>query len=124
MDQLTLLPFTFLLMLLFQIWHIFEEIGQKAYVVGGTLKFYLRAASAIVGVHFGMYTLILLELRIGYWAGLLGAFFAIGNGFIHLVGYIKTKTYYESLGAGVFTGIPLGIVGGIVLWQLIRVLDF
>ena len=42
----------------------------------------------------------------------------IWNGIIHLVGYLKTRSYTASLGSGVFSGIPLGIVKGLVLVQL------
>ena len=54
---------------------------------------------------------------------LFAAATAIGNGIVHLVGYIKTKSYYETVGAGVFTGIPLGISGGVVLWQLLQLIS-
>ena len=114
--------FTFLLMILIQIFHIFEEIGCRVYVIMGALKKYLFAASGIVTLNFAFYALILLDLRIGYILGIFGAVTAIANGIVHLVGYLKTKPYYETVGAGVFTGIPLGIIGGIVLWQLIQIL--
>ena len=118
----TTITFTFLLMILIQIFHIFEEIGCRIYVIMGSLKKYLFAASGIVTLNFVFYALILLDLRIGYILGIFGAVTAIANGIVHLVGYFKTKSYYETVGAGVFTGIPLGITGGIVLWQLLQIL--
>ena len=43
----------------------------------------------------------------------------IRNGIIHLVGYLKTRPYTASLGSRVFRGIPLRIVGGLVLVQVV-----
>ena len=110
-------------MILFQVFHIFEEIGCGAYKIVGSLKKYLFAASGLVTVNFIFLSLIILNIRSGFLLGILGAGIATLNGFIHIVGYIKTKTVYESLGSGFFTGIPLGISGVYVLIQLIQALS-
>lgn len=49
MDTLT---FSYLLMMLFQIWHILEEIGSGAYKIAHSLSKYLFAASVLVTVNF------------------------------------------------------------------------
>ncbi|MFV9675537.1 MAG: hypothetical protein ACNYZI_09175, partial [Anaerolineales bacterium] len=59
----------------------------------------------------------------GYYLAFFGAILALGNGIIHLIGYIKTKSFRGTVGAGVFSGIPLGIIGGIVLINLISILQ-
>ncbi len=52
------LTFTYLLMMLLQIWHIFEEIGLGAYKVAHSLNKYLVAASVLVTINFAAFTLI------------------------------------------------------------------
>ena len=114
------LIFTYLLMMLLQVFHIFEEIGCGAYKVAGNLKTYLIVASVLVTINFTTFMLILQDIRIGYYLGLFtSGIFAIGNGLIHLVGWLKTKSFYDNLGAGVFTGIGLGITGILVLIQIL-----
>ena len=105
-------------MVFLQTVHIFEEISMKAYELVGSLQKYLRVAVGLVFLSYLPLALILLEVRAGYLIAILPALIALGNGVIHLVGYIKTRSYRGTLGAGVFSGIPLGIVGGMVLVQL------
>jgi len=45
---------------------------------------------------------------------LTSAVWALVYGLIHVFGVIKTKTFRDSLGAGVFTGIPLANSGSFV----------
>lgn len=114
---------SYLLMMLLQIWHIFEEIGCGAYKVAHTLTRYLFAASVLVTINFTAFTLILNGNKAGYYLGLFtSGVLAIGNGIVHMVGFIKTKTVRDSLGAGFFTGIPLAIVGVFVFYQLLQIL--
>ena len=116
--------FTYLLMMLLQIWHIFEEIATGAYKVAGHgMNKYLMVASILVTINFTTLALLLLEIRAGFYLGLFtSGVLAAGNGIIHLIGAIKTKTIRDSIGAGVFSGIPLGIIGVIVFVQLITLL--
>jgi len=111
--------FPYLLMLLLQTLHIFEEIGIEAYKQVGTQK-YLIAASILVSTNFVLFSLILSNLTVGYILGIVGALTAILGGFVHTIGYVKTKSFRGTVGAGVFTGIPLGIAGCIILYQLIQ----
>ena len=85
------LSFTYLLMILMQVFQIFEEIGMGAYKVAHSLSKYLFAASVLVTINFVAFALITYEIRFGLF-----------------------------LGAGVFTGIPLAIMGVIVFIQLIQ----
>ena len=111
----------YLIMLFLQTVHIFEEIGFKAYEVVGSLNKYLIVASFLVFASYLPLRLILLDIKAGYFLAFFGAILALGNGFVHILGYIKTKSYRGTVGAGVFSGIPLGIIGGIVLINLISI---
>ena len=111
----------YLTMLFLQTVHIFEEIGFKAYEVVGSLNKYLIVASFLVFASYLPLILILLDIKAGYFLAFFGAILALGNGIIHLIGYIKTKSFRGTVGAGVFSGIPLGIIGGIVLIQLLSI---
>ncbi len=111
---------SYLLMMLLQVWHILEEIGLGGYKVAHSLKKYLFAASVLVTINYVGFALILNGNKAGYFIGLFtSAVLAVGNGIVHAVGYIKTRTVRDSLGAGFFTGIPLAIVGGFVFYQII-----
>ena len=106
--------------MLFQIFHIFEEVGLGAYKIAGGLRKYLIVASVLVTLNFTAFTLIHLDF---IWGAYLGAFtslvLAVGNGVIHSIGWIKTRTVKDSIGAGVFTGIPLAILGILVFIQIL-----
>jgi hypothetical protein len=111
----------YLMMLFLQTIHIFEEIGFKAYEIAVSLNKYLWVASFLVFASYLPLVLILLEFKAGYYLAFFAAILALGNGIIHLIGYIKTNSYRGTLGAGVFSGVPLGIIGGIVLVNLISI---
>ena len=109
-------------LLLLQMLHILEEIALEAYKVAGSLKKYLLAASVIVTLNYVPLFMMVFDLRLGYVLACAGALLGIGNGIIHLVAYLRTRRVRGTVGAGVFTGIPLGLVGGTVLYSLIRFL--
>lgn len=108
----------YLIMIFLQTIHIFEEIAFKAYKVVGSLKKYLLVASILVFLSYLPLFLITQGIAAGYFIGFFSSFLALGNGIIHIVGYIKTKSFRGTVGAGVFSGIPLGIVGLLVFIQL------
>ena len=114
--------FWYLLMTLIQVYHIFEEIALGSYKFVGSLNKYLIATSGLISPNFILLSLILLNLKIGYILGIIGTFMAMANRVVHLGGYLKTKSYRDTAGAGVFTGILLAIVGFIVFYQLIRII--
>lgn len=119
MDQSTLV-LSCLLLILLQVFHIFEEIAGRAYELAGSLRTYLLAASVLVTLNVLFLALIVLDLWAGYILGIVGATIAIGNGLVHLIGYARTGSYRQGIGAGLFTGIPLALVGAAVLVQLVR----
>ena len=121
MDQ-TILILSCLLLILLQVFHIFEEIAGRAYELAGSLRKYLLVASLLVTLNVLFLALIVLDLRAGYILGLIGSTIAIGNGLAHLIGYAKTRSYRQGIGAGLFTGLPLALVGAAVLVQLVRAL--
>lgn len=114
------IAYLFLLLILLQIYHIFEEIALEAYKLAGSLTKYLLVASVLVTINFLALYLLLRDLPAGYPFAILGALIGIGNGLVHVVGYLRTRSFRGTLGAGLFTGIPLALVGGIVLYALIR----
>jgi hypothetical protein len=117
--QITVL---YLLLLVFQFLHILEEIGLEAYQKAGSLDRYLKVASVLVIANAVPLFLMLLGRPAGYTLGLLGALMGIGNGIVHVVGYLKTRSIHGTVGAGLFTSLPLSIVGAVVLYQLATIL--
>jgi hypothetical protein len=112
----------YLLLLLFQTLHILEEIGLEAYREAGSLKRYLMVAGGLVTVNYVPLFLMLQDIPAGYVLGLLGALMGIGNGVVHVIGYLKTRSMRGTVGAGVLTSIPLGVTGLGLLYQLATVL--
>ena len=115
------IAYLFLLLILLQIYHIFEEIALEAYKLAGSLSKYLLVASVLVTINVVALYLLLRNLPGGYLLAALGALIGIGNGLVHMVGYVRTRSFRGTAGAGFFTGIPLAVVGGIVLYALIGV---
>jgi len=101
----------YLSMLFLQTVHLFEEIGFRAYEIVGSLNKYLFVASFLVFASYLPLILILLDIKAGYFLAFFSAILTLGNGIIHLLGYIKTRSFRGTVGAGVFSGIPLGIIG-------------
>ena len=114
-DQFILL---YLVMLFLQTIHIFEEIAFKAYDAIGSLNKYLFVASLLVFLSYLPLILITQRIKVGYYLGFFSSVLAFGNGIIHMAGFIKTKSFRGTIGAGVFSGIPLGITGLLVFIQL------
>ena len=83
---------------------------------------YLLVASVLVTINVVALYLLLRDLPAGYLLAALGALIGIGNGLVHVVGYARTRSFRGTAGAGFFTGIPLALVGCIVLYALIGVL--
>lgn len=110
----------YLLMVWLQVLHILEEIACGAYKVAGHgLGRYLKVASVLVTVNLAVFALILWQQPVGYVLGLVtSGVLAAGNGLVHVAGFVRTRSYRDGLGAGVFTGIPLGIVGLVVFVML------
>lgn len=116
------IAYLFLLLILLQIYHIFKEIAMEAYKLADSLTKYLLVASVLVTINFLALYLLLQDLPAGYLLASLGALIGIGNGLVHVVGYLRSRSFRGTAGAGFFTGIPLALVGGIVLYALIGVL--
>lgn len=107
-----------------QVLHCFEEIGMDAYELvpkpGKKRAFYLRAASVLVGLNFSIVAMLVFDIKLAYYFAFYTVVISVGNALIHIVGYIKTRSYRATLGAGVFSGIPLGISGLVLLIYLIK----
>ena len=114
-DQFILL---YLVMPFLQTIYIFEEIAFKAYDAIGSLIKYLVVASLLVFLSCLPLFLITQKFRVGYNLGIFSSVHAFGNGIIHIAGFIKTKSFRGTIGAGVFSGIPFGITGLLVFLQL------
>ncbi|MHA1520834.1 MAG: HXXEE domain-containing protein [Promethearchaeota archaeon] len=118
----TTLLISYALLLIFQILHVFEEVGMEIHKhkLVGSLKKYLRVASGIMCVYLLSYLFIVLEFRIGTWMGLLCSFVAMCNFLVHTIAYLKIRDFRGTIAAGVFSSIPLGILGGINFILLVR----
>ena len=112
------IAYLFLLLILLQIYHIFEEIAMEAYKLAGSLTKYLLVASVLVTLNVVALYLLLRDLPAGYLSAAFGALIGIGNGLVHVIGYLRTRSFRGTAGAGFFTGIPLALVGGVVLIAL------
>jgi predicted membrane channel-forming protein YqfA (hemolysin III family) len=112
------------LLLILQTLHIFEEIYMEAYKPVGSLKKYLGLASALVAANYVPFFLILYDVPAGYLLACITALLGIGNGLIHIAGYFKFRRFRGTLGAGMFTGIPLGLTGCVLLYRLVSLLFF
>ena len=113
----------YLAMLFFQVIHIFEEIGFEAYKIVGPLNKYLLAASILVLITVLPFMLILQGIKIGFFLAFIPSLIATANGAVHLIGLILSKSFQGTIGAGVFSGVFLGICGVLVLIQLIKKLN-
>ena len=71
----------FLLLLLIQILHIFEELYMEVYQIKEflTIKKYLIASSIIISISMLTFIVIILELVIGYIFGICVSIFGILN---------------------------------------------
>lgn len=122
----TTIIFLVLITTFLQVLHCFEEIGMDAYELvpkaGNKRGYYLRAASVLVGLNFLITSMLLFDIKIAYYLAFYTVIISVGNALIHIVGYIKTKSYRATLGAGVFSGIPLGISGIVLFVYLIETL--
>lgn len=66
--------------------------------------------------------MLLFDIKLAYYFAFYTVVISVGNALIHIFGYIKTKSYRATLGAGVFSGIPLGLSGIVLFVYLIRTL--
>jgi len=119
MEQIVLIILFFFLLLL-GIFHIFEEIAMKAHEIipSVSLTKYLIVASVIVSVQTTAFLGIALDMLFGYILGIVVAVFAILNGIVHTVGYLKVgkeKKLSGTLAAGFYTGLLLLVFGTIIL---------
>jgi hypothetical protein len=116
--------FLVLITTFFQILHCFEEIGMDAYEIIPKARnkrgYYLRAASVLVGLNFIIISMLLFEIKFAYYLAFYTVIISIANALIHIFGYIKTKSYRATLGSGVFSGIPLGLSGLVLLFFLLK----
>ena len=110
---------------LLQVLHCFEEIGMNAYVLykkhapRNPRGFYLRTATALVTLNFAVMLLLVGGVSFAPYLCFYTVFISLFNTIIHIVGYRRAKSYMGTLGAGVFSGIPLGISGAALLYVLI-----
>jgi hypothetical protein len=110
----------FLLLIMIQTLHIFEELGMEVYHIKEflTLKKYLIVSSIITSISMLTFLALILELVIGYVFGIFVAIFGILNFIVHTVGYVMKKKMRGTIAAGFYTGIVLGIFGIINLFLL------
>ncbi|MHA1303874.1 MAG: hypothetical protein ACTSQE_01385 [Candidatus Heimdallarchaeaceae archaeon] len=107
--------------LLVQICHIFEEIGMEVHKVipSTSLSKYLVVVSIIITISMLTFLGILFDLLIGYILGIIVSVFAVVNGSVHIFRLLKYRKLKGTLAGGLFTGIPLLILGVIVFIELL-----
>jgi hypothetical protein len=117
---------SYVLLVLFQIVHTLEEIACDVFEITSlpvklTRNRYLIAASILSTITITPLALLLYDLPLGYYLGLVtsGVVGAL-QGVVHTVGFIRTRTVRASLGAGFYSAIPLAITGLIVFVQLLQ----
>ncbi len=66
------IAYLFLLLILLQIYHIFEEIAMEAYKLAGSLSKYLPVASVLVTINVVALYLLLRDLPAGIPLALVG----------------------------------------------------
>ena len=110
---------------LLQVVHCFEEIGMNAFLLykkrfpKNPRGVYLRAATVLVALNFAVMLTLLYGLPAAPYLCFYTVYVSLANGIIHVAGWIKTKAYMGTAGAGVFSGIPLGVAGAVLLVVLI-----
>ena len=108
-----------------QVLHIFEEIWAQIYVISPfkSLMPYLIAASFVLMASLLFQMGVLLKAR---WAiigaGVVLTITGIYNPIIHGIGWAITSQYFQGIGAGIFTGIPMMIFSWFLLGKVINVL--
>jgi len=114
----------FLLLLLIQTLHIFEELGMEVYKIKAflTIKKYVIVSSIITSISMLTFIALILELFIGYVFGIFVSIFGILNFIVHTIGFIMKKKTKGTIAAGFYTGIVLGIFGSINLFLLFQLL--
>ena len=114
----------FVLLLMMNILHIFEEIAYEAFKIKETitLRKYLVMSSIIVILSMLTLIVIIIGIEIGYIFGIFVSIFGILNCIVHTVGFITKKTIKGTIAAGFYSGIFLGLVGIFNLIFLIQLL--
>ena len=108
-----------MLVLLFQIIHIFEEIALKAFELEkgkNPRSKYLRVSSVLVTVGFVILAGLVLNVRAAVYASFFLVLISVGNTAAHAVLSIKHK---GKLGYGFPSSVFLGLAGLNLLWQLV-----
>jgi hypothetical protein len=90
---LTNVAYLFLLLILLQIYHIFEQIALEAYKPARSLNRYLLVASVLLTINVAALYLLLRDLLAGYLLAALRALIGIGNGLVHVVGSVRTRSF-------------------------------
>jgi hypothetical protein len=117
---------SYVLLVLFQTLHVFEEIACDIFEMEvGPLHLsrnrYLLAASVLSTLTILPLALLLYDLPLGYYLGLLtSGVIGMLQGVVHVAGFVKTRTVRRSAGAGVYTAIPLSLAGAVVFVQLLQ----
>lgn len=99
-----------------QVLHIFEEIWAEIYVISPfkTLLSYLVAASFVLMASLLFQMGVLQKARwVMIGAGVVVLITGIINPLVHGIGWAVTGQYFQGIGAGTFTGIPMLVFSGV-----------
>jgi len=111
----------YLLMLVCQIAHVFEEIWGRFWLMNTfhSLGLFLLANWVLFCIPVAFFYFVLCERRWAYHLSMIYAGIMILNGLGHNVGLVATGRYFDGF-AGGYTGIALVLVGPAMIYYLCK----
>jgi hypothetical protein len=110
----------YLLMLIFHVAHVFEEIWGRFWLLNKTgLGFYLLANLLLFCIPVILFYFVLNKKRSSYILSIGYAAFMALQGIGHNIATIITGKYFDGF-AGGFTGIGLFLLGGCLIYYLLK----
>ena len=126
MDEQTTILVAYAVFIWLVVLHTFEEIASGIFELEiGRHKpgknRYLLGASGISTLNMLTLVLLILDLPAGAFIGLFTtAAFGVLQGGVHTVGYFREGRKARGLGAGIYSAIPLAIIGAITFYLLLQ----
>jgi hypothetical protein len=109
----------YLLMLFFHLFHIFEEIYGRFWLIDAFfgVKWFLIANFVLFSIPIVLFYFVILEKRWAYNLSIIYASIMIVNGVGHNIATIATGRYFNGF-AGGYTGIGLFFIGSVMIYFL------
>jgi len=109
----------YLLMLICQIAHVFEEIWGRFWLMNAflSLGLFLLGNWVLFCIPVAFFYFVLCEKRLAYHLSMIYAGIMILNGLGHNVGIVVTGRYFDGF-AGGYTGIAFVLIGPVMIYYL------